>query len=335
MTVVESARPALIEDETRAILERVENVIPRVEWPVHAPYVTEINRLKKERNAVILAHNYQVPEIFHTVADIVGDSLGLAIEAAKTDADVIVLCGVHFMAETAKLVNPQKTVLVPDLRAGCSLAESITAADVRLMRERYPGVPVVTYVNTSAEVKAESDICVTSGNAVKVVNALGVPRVIFLPDEYLAKYVASQTDVEIIAWKGHCEVHERFTGAQIRAYREGDDSLIVLAHPECPPDVLAEADFVGSTAGMIDYVSKEQPPRIVMITECSMASNVAANFPQLDFVRPCNLCPHMKRNTLPKVLHSLQTMQFEVTVDPSIAQRARRAVDRMLELSRA
>lgn len=335
MTVVEPARSALIEDETRAILERVENVIPRVEWPVHAPYIAEINRLKKERNAVILAHNYQVPEIFHTVADIVGDSLGLAIEAAKTDADVIVLCGVHFMAETAKLVNPEKTVLVPDLRAGCSLAESITAADVRLMRERYPGVAVVTYVNTAAEVKAESDICVTSGNAVKIVNALGVPRVIFLPDEYLAKYVASQTDVEIIAWKGHCEVHERFTGAQIRAYREGDDSLIVLAHPECPPDVLAEADFVGSTAGMIDYVAKEQPPRIVMITECSMASNVAANFPQLDFVRPCNLCPHMKRNTLPKVLHSLQTMQFEVTVDPSVAQRARRAVDRMLELSRA
>lgn len=319
--------------ETRPIFERVAHVIPEVEWPVHAPYVAEINRLKRERNAVILAHNYQVPEIFHTVADIVGDSLGLAVEAARTDADVIVLCGVHFMAETAKLVNPEKTVLVPDLRAGCSLADSITGADVRLMRERYPGAPVVTYVNTSAEVKAESDICVTSGNAVKIVNALGAKRVIFLPDEYLAKYVASQTDVEIIAWKGHCEVHERFTGSQIRAYREEDPSLVVLAHPECPPDVLAEADFVGSTQGMITYVDRQRPARVVMITECSMASNVSANFPDVDFVRPCNLCPHMKRNTLPKVLHSLQTMQYEVTVDPQIAQRARAAVERMLELS--
>jgi quinolinate synthase len=309
------------------------HVIPDVEWPIHAPYVAAIERLKRERNAVILAHNYQVPEIFHTVADIVGDSLGLAIEASRTSADVIVLCGVHFMAETAKLVNPGKTVLVPDLRAGCSLAESITGADVRLMREKYPGVPVVTYVNTSAEVKAESDVCVTSGNAVKIVNALGADRVIFLPDEYLAKYVASQTNVEIIAWKGHCEVHERFTGAQIREYREGEEHLIVLAHPECPPDVLAEADYVGSTQGMIDYVGGRRPSRVVMITECSMASNVSANFPQIDFVRPCNLCPHMKRNTLPKVLHSLETMQYEVTVDPAVAQRARAAVERMLQLS--
>jgi quinolinate synthase len=335
MSVTELPYTPEIERETRPIFERVAHVIPKVEWAVHAPYVAEINRLKRERNAVILAHNYQVPEIFHTVADIVGDSLGLAVEAARTDADVIVLCGVHFMAETAKLVNPKKTVLVPDLRAGCSLAESITGADVRLLRERYPDTPVVTYVNTSAEVKAESDICVTSGNAVKIVNSLGAKRVIFLPDEYLAKYVASQTDVEIIAWKGHCEVHERFTGAQIRAYREDDPSLIVLAHPECPPDVLAEADYVGSTQGMIAYVDKQRPARVVMITECSMASNVSANFPDVEFVRPCNLCPHMKRNTLPKVLHSLQTMQYEVTVDPRIAQRARAAVERMLELSKA
>jgi len=333
MSVIELPYTPEVERQTRPIFERVAHVIPEVEWPVHAPYVAEIQRLKRERNAVILAHNYQVPEIFHTVADIVGDSLGLAIEAARTDADVIVLCGVHFMAETAKLVNPEKTVLVPDLRAGCSLAESITGADVRLLRERYPGVPVVTYVNTSAEVKAESDICVTSGNAVKIVNALGAPRVIFLPDEYLAKYVASQTDVEIVAWKGHCEVHERFTGDQIRAYREDDPDLIVLAHPECPPDVLSEADYVGSTQGMIDYVGKQRPARVVMITECSMASNVSANFPKIDFVRPCNLCPHMKRNTLPKVLRSLQSMQYEVTVDPNVAQRARAAVERMLELS--
>ena len=334
MTATELSYTPEIERQTRPIFERVEHVIPRVEWPIHAPYVAEINRLKRERNAVVLAHNYQVPEIFHTVADIVGDSLGLAVEAARTSADVIVLCGVHFMAETAKLVNPEKTVLVPDLRAGCSLAESITGADVRLLKEKYPGVPVVTYVNTSAEVKAESDICVTSGNAVRIVESLGVPRVIFLPDEYLAKYVATQTTTEIIAWKGHCEVHERFTGAQIRAYREGDPTLIVLAHPECPPDVLSEADFVGSTSAMTKFVARENPKRVVMITECSMASNVSANFPAVEFIRPCNLCPHMKRNTLPKILHSLQTMQYEVTVDPAIASRARAAVDRMLAASK-
>jgi quinolinate synthase len=315
-------------------------VIPEVEWPLHAPYVAAIERLKRERNAVILAHNYQVPEIFYTVADIVGDSLALAIKASETDADVIVLCGVHFMAETAKLVNPQKTVLVPDLRAGCSLAESITGADVRLLRETYPGVPIVTYVNTSAEVKAESDICVTSGNAVAIVEALGAPRVIFLPDEYLASYVASQTGVEIIAWKGHCEVHERFSGAEIRRFRIGDPSLIILAHPECPPDVLAEADYVGSTQGMAEYVGEldaersPQRPRVLLMTECSMADNVAAKNRNVDFVRPCNLCPHMKRNTLPKVLHSLEAMEYEVTIEPEIARRARVSVDRMLEFSR-
>lgn len=319
--------------------DRVSAIIPQVEWPIHEPFVSAINALKKKRNAVILAHNYQVPEIFHLVADIVGDSLGLALDAARTEADVIVLCGVHFMAETAKLVNPTKTVLVPDLRAGCSLAESITAADVRLMRERYPDTPVVTYVNTSAEVKAESDICCTSGNAVKIVKSLGAPRIIFLPDEYLAKYVASQIpEVDVIAWKGHCEVHERFTARDIRSYREGDATLRVLAHPECPPDVLAEADFVGSTAGMQRYVGElsvtQKAPRVVMITECSMADNVAVLYPNVDFVRPCNLCPHMKRNSLPKILTALQTMQYEVSIDPAVAERARRAVERMLEFSR-
>jgi len=323
--------------------ERAERVLPRLEWPLYLDDVVAIDRLKRERNAVILAHNYQVPEIFHLVADIVGDSLALAIEAAKTDAETIVLCGVHFMAETAKLVNPEKRVLVPDLRAGCSLAESITAADVRLLRERYPDTPVVTYVNTSAEVKAESDICVTSGNAVRIVEALGVPRVIFLPDEYLAKYVASKTRVEIIAWKGHCEVHERFTPDEIRAYRRGDPSLQVLAHPECPPEVLAEADFVGSTQGMVEFVQRQSMagraggyiPRIVLITECSMADNVAAASPDVEFLRPCNLCPHMKRNTLAKVRHSLEALEFEVNVDPEIAVRARRAVDRMLSYGRS
>jgi quinolinate synthase len=340
MSVTELPYTPDVERETFPLFERVEHVIPRVEWPLHAPYVAAINRLKRERNAVILAHNYQVPEIYHTVADIVGDSLALAMKAAETDADVIVLCGVHFMAETAKLVNPSKTVLVPDLKAGCSLAESITAADVRLLRERYPSVPIVTYVNTSAEVKAESDVCVTSGNAVRIVEALGAPRVIFLPDEYLAKYVASKTSVEIIAWKGHCEVHERFTGADIRRYREGDPRLVVIAHPECPPDVLAEADYVGSTHGMVEFVGQraqettQQRPRVLLITECSMADNVSGTYPDVEFVRPCNLCPHMKRNTLPKILHSLETMEYEVTVDPRIAQRARAAVDRMLSFGR-
>jgi quinolinate synthase len=348
MGVIDLPYTRSVAAETEPIFERVEHIIPRVEWPLHAPYVAAINALKRERNAVILAHNYQVPEIFHTVADIVGDSLALAMKAAETDADVIVLCGVHFMAETAKLVNPGKTVLVPDLRAGCSLAESITAADVRLLREKYPDTPVVTYVNTSAEVKAESDICVTSGNALQIVEALGVPRVIFLPDEYLAKYVASKTGVEIIAWKGHCEVHERFSGADIRRFREGDPSLIVLAHPECPPDVLSEADYVGSTQGMSEYVGKiasgapsrevgmeaRSVPRVLLMTECSMADNVSGRYAGVEFVRPCNLCPHMKRNTLPKVLHSLQAMEYEVAIAPDVAQRARRAVDRMLEFSR-
>lgn len=335
MGVIELPYTESIAAETDSILRRAERVIPRVEWPLHAPYIAAINRLKRERNAVILAHNYQVPEIFYTVADIVGDSLALAMQAARTDADVIVLCGVHFMAETAKLVNPSKTVLVPDLKAGCSLAESITAADVRLLRERYPGTPVVTYVNTSAEVKAESDVCVTSGNAVQIVEALGVPRVIFLPDEYLAKFVASKTNVEIIAWKGHCEVHERFTGADVRRFREDDPSLVVLAHPECPPDVLAEADYVGSTQGMTEFVGTVPQARVLLMTECSMADNVSVRYPDVQFVRPCNLCPHMKRNTLPKVLHSLEAMEYEVTIDPEIAERARRAVDRMLEYSRA
>lgn len=340
MSVIELPYTADVAAETNPIFERVANVIPRVEWPLHAPYVAAINRLKRERRAVILAHNYQVPEIFYTVADIVGDSLALAMQAAQTDADVILLCGVHFMAETAKLVNPSKTVLVPDLQAGCSLAESITGADVRLLREKYPGVPVVTYVNTSAEVKAESDICVTSGNAVAVVESLGVPRVLFLPDEYLAKYVASKTDVEVIAWKGHCEVHERFSGEDVRRFRRDDPGLIVIAHPECPPDVLAEADYVGSTQGMTEYVgdlnsrAHDARPRVLLMTECSMADNVSGRYPAVDFVRPCNLCPHMKRNTLPKVLHSLEALEFEVTIAPEIAQRARRAVDRMLALSR-
>ena len=314
------------------LYERVKSVILPAEWSEFAPDVDAINRLKREKNAVILAHNYQTPEIFHGVADIVGDSLALAREAARTDASVIVLAGVHFMAETAKLLNPEKTVLIPDTRAGCSLAESITAADVRLMRKRHPGVPIVTYVNTSAAVKAESDICCTSGNAKKIVEALGVPKVIMIPDEYLARNIAKQTKVEIIAWKGHCEVHERFTPEDIRAMRENYPGVTVLAHPECPPEVVAECDFAGSTAAMADYVGRERPARVVLLTECSMSDNVALQHPDLDFVRPCNLCPHMKRITLKNIRHALETMSHEVTVAPEIADRARRSVERMLEI---
>jgi quinolinate synthase len=329
--------PALtreILEETAPIYERVRNIIPEIEWPIHAPYIAAILKLKVERKAVILAHNYQTPEIFHGVADITGDSLALAREAADTDADVIVLCGVHFMAETAKLLNPGKTVLIPDLEAGCSLAASITAEDIRLLRRQYPGVPVVTYVNTSAAVKAESDICCTSANALRVVESLDSDQVIFLPDEFLGRYVASQTSKKVILWKGHCEVHEKFTAKDLRAYRDQFPGIVILAHPECPPDVLAESDYVGSTAGMIGEVGIRKPQRVLMVTECSMSDNVAVEYPQIQFVRPCNLCPHMKLITLPRILESLQFMRHVVEVDPDVADRARKAVRRMLDLGR-
>jgi len=307
-------------------------VLPDVEIAVIQPLIAEIEALKKERHAVVLAHNYMTPDIYHGVADLRGDSLALARMAMETDADVIVMAGVHFMAETAKILNPAKTVLIPDLRAGCSLAESITGADVRLLRQRYPGVPVVTYVNTSADVKAESDICCTSGNAVAVVESLGTDRVIFLPDQYLGRWVASQTGVEVILWEGSCMVHERFTGEELRGYRAAHPGIRIIAHPECPPDVLAEADFVGSTAGMISWVEKNRPPRVVMVTECSMSDNVAAELPDVDFVRPCNLCPHMKRITLGGIAESLRHMRHEVKVAPAVAERARAAVTRMMAI---
>jgi len=315
---------------TAALYERVRPVIPPMEWGAFAGDIEAILDLKAERNAVILAHNYQTPEIFHCIADITGDSLALARRATEVDADVIVLAGVQFMAETAKLMNPEKTVLIPDLRAGCSLAASITPEDVRLMRARYPDAPVVAYVNTSAAVKAESDICCTSGNARKIVESLGARRVIMLPDEYLAKNVAAETGVEIIAWAGRCEVHERFTAAEIRTLRAAHPGVVVLAHPECPPEVVAEADYAGSTAGMASYVERNRPARVVLITECSMSDNVAVQYPGLDFIRPCNLCPHMKRITLKKIRGALETMTHEVTIDPAIAAPARRAVERML-----
>ena len=339
MTPFETSRATLgyapaVAAATADLYERVRAVVPPLEWPVHAPYIDAIQRLKKTRGAVVLAHNYQTPEIFHGVADLSGDSLALAQQAAETDADVIVMCGVHFMAETAKILSPEKTVLIPDLEAGCSLASSITAADVRLLRERYPGAPVVTYVNTSAEIKAESDICCTSSNAVEIVESLGAGRVIFLPDEFLGRYVAGRTAVEIILWHGHCEVHERFRAEDLRAYRESYPGIQIFAHPECPPDVLAEADYVGSTSGLIRHVEATRPERVMLVTECSMSDNVAVAHPEVEFIRPCELCPHMKQITLPKILRSLEQMQHEVTVAPDVADRARLAVERMLAVGR-
>jgi len=320
--------------ETAPLYARIAHVVPEIEWPVFAPLISEINRLKREKGAVILAHNYMTPEIFHCVADFVGDSLQLAREAAKTDAKIIVQAGVHFMAETSKILSPGKTVLMPDMAAGCSLAESITGADVQLLKEKYPGLPIVTYVNTSAEVKAESDICCTSSNAVAVVESIarerGVDTVIMIPDEFLAQNVAKQTGVKIITWKGHCEVHERFTPQNIRDFRAANPGVVVLAHPECPPDVVAEADFAGSTSGMISYVGEKRPKRVVLVTECSMSDNVAVEYPDVEFVRPCNLCPHMKRITLGAILKSLRTLTAEVTVDPDIAARAKTSIEAML-----
>ncbi len=333
-----SAAPAFtpaVERATRPIYERVRHVIPEVEWPVHAPLIAAINELKRERNAVILAHNYQTPEIFYGVADFRGDSLALAQQGASTDAEVIVLCGVRFMAETAKIMSPEKTVLLPDYDAGCSLAASITGEDVRRLKAQYPGVPVVCYVNAYADVRAEADICCTSANAVKVVESLNTSRVIFIPDGYLGRYVASKTSVEVILWEGACEVHERFTPQEIREYRRTQPGVHIMAHPECPPEVLREADYVGSTSGMIRHIADERPRQVVLVTECSMSDNVAVEFPDVNFVRPCNLCPHMKRITLPKILHCLQTLSPAIDVPAATAARARHSMERMLAIGRA
>ena len=310
--------------------KKVSKVIPEIEWKFHAEYIEEINKLKKEKNAVILAHNYQTPEIYHCVADIVGDSLKLAKEAKNTDADIIVMCGVKFMAETAKIMNPNKTVLIPDPQAGCSLSDSITGRDVRLIKQMNPGIPVVTYVNTSADVKAETDICCTSSNAVEIVESLGTDRVIFLPDEYLAKNVAAQTKVGIIMWHGTCMVHERFTAKEIREYRKNNPGITILAHPECTPEVIAEVDFTGSTSKMSNYVKEKQPAKILMVTECSMSDNVSVENPNVQFIRPCNLCPHMKLISLPKILESLMLNIHEVKIDQNILEKARLPIERMI-----
>jgi len=314
--------------------KKVSKVIPEIEWKFHAEYIEEINKLKKEKNAIILAHNYQAPEIFHCVADVMGDSLKLAREAKNTDADIIIMCGVNFMAETAKIMNPSKTVLIPDPLAGCSLAESITGKDVRLIKKMNPTIPVVTYVNTSADVKAESDICCTSSNAVEIIESLGTDRVIFLPDEYLAKNVAKQTKVGIITWHGTCMVHERFTAKEIREYRKANPGITILAHPECPPEVIAEVDYAGSTNKMSNYIQEKQPAKVLMVTECSMSDNVSVENPNVEFVRPCNLCPHMKRINLPKILESLMLNIHEVKIDQDILKKARLPIERMLNGTR-
>jgi quinolinate synthase len=325
-----------VDAATLPIWEKVRGQVTPLEWRLQAPLIAAINGLKREKNAVILAHNYMTPEIFHGVGDFVGDSLGLAREAAKSDARVIVQAGVLFMAETSKVICPDKTVLIPDPRAGCSLASSITGADVRLIKQRYPGLPVVAYINTTAEVKAEIDVCCTSANAVQVVEHVarewGVDRVILIPDEFLARNVARQTDIKIIAWKGRCEVHERFNREDIVELRAAYPDAEILAHPECPAEVLEVCDFAGSTAAMTDYVMSRKPRRVVLITECSMADNIACEAPETEFVRPCNLCPHMKRISLENIYLALLHGQHEVTVDADVAARARLSVQRMIDL---
>ena len=324
-----------IRKTTDPIYQKVSKVIPEIEWAFHAPLIHKINMLKKEKNAVVLAHNYQTPEIFHGIADIAADSLALAVEAEKTNADIIVLCGVHFMAETAKLMNPNKKVLLPDMGAGCSVASSITGKDVKMLKEKYPSVPVVTYVNTSADVKAESDICCTSANAVKVVESLGVDKVIFLPDQYLAKYVSTKTKVQIISWVGSCIVHERFSAQEIKDIRKQNPEIVILSHPECPAEVIAASDYTGSTSGMSKYVKNNQPSKVMLVTECSMSDNVQVDNPNVQFIKPCNLCPHMKTITLPKVLDCLEKETNEILIPEIISRKARKAVERMVAVGRS
>lgn len=320
--------------ETDPIYEKVSKVIPQIEWAFHAPLIHEINKLKKEKNAVVLAHNYQTPEIFHGIADIATNSLALAVEAEKTNADIIVLCGVHFMAETAKLMNPNKKVLLPDMSAGCSLASSITGKDVKLLKEKYPGVPVVTYVNTSAEVKAELDICCTSANAVRVVKSLGVDKVIFLPDQYLAKYVSTKTKVQIISWIGTCIVHEKFSAQEIKDIKKQNPEIVIFSHPECSPEVIAASDYTGSTSGMSKFVDQNQPKKVMLVTECSMSDNVQVQNPNVQFIKPCNLCPYMKSITLPKVLECLENETNEILIPEIISRKARKTVERMIAVGR-
>ena len=323
-----------VKKATDTIYQKISKVMPEIEWSIHAPYIHKINQLKKEKNAVILAHNYQTPEIYHGIADFSADSLALAVEASKTSADKIIMCGVHFMAETAKLMSPNKKVFLPDMKAGCSLSTSITGADVRMLKEKYPGVPVVSYVNTSADVKAETDVCCTSANAVKVVESLNVEKVIFLPDQYLADYVSKNTKVKIISWKGTCIVHEQFSAKEIQDIKKQNPGIKVIAHPECPPDVIKASDFTGSTSGMINYVKDNQPKKVMLVTECSMSDNVEADNPNVSFIKPCNLCPYMKKIDLKKILDCLENETNEIILDDKTIEAARKSVIRMTEIGR-
>ena len=324
--------------ETDHLYPLVKDFVTPMEWPAIAPLVAAINRLKKQKNAVILAHNYMTPDIFRLVGDFRGDSLQLAREASKVDAEIIVQAGVHFMAETSKILAPEKTVLIPDTRAGCSLAASITGADVRLIKQKFPDYPVVTYVNTTADVKAECDITCTSSNAAQVVEAVAkewnTDTVILVPDQYLAKNVAAQTDIRIMTWPGACEVHEMFSADDVNQLREAHPGVVILAHPECPPDVLEAADYAGSTAALANYVAEKHPPKVVLLTECSMSDNVAAENPDTNFIRPCNLCPHMKRITLENIYDCLVTGKYEVTIPEDVRVRAKEALDAMMALPR-
>ncbi len=321
-------------EELEDTYSAMSRVISPPDWATYAPYVKAINALKKERNAVILGHNYMTPEIYHGVSDFVGDSLQLAMKASDVDADIIVQAGVHFMAETSKILSPQKTILMPDMEAGCSLAESITAAGIEEMRAKYPGAPVVTYVNTTAEVKAASDICCTSSNALQIVNAMESETVIMTPDQYLAQNIANQSHKNVVFWPGSCIVHEQYTAQDLRDFREWNPGTRLIAHPECPPDVVAEADFSGSTSGILKYVTDEKPKSAMLITECSMASNIADELPEVDFVGPCNMCPYMKKISLEKILWVLHSGENEVLVDPTVAEKARHSVQAMIDLSR-
>jgi quinolinate synthase len=326
-------------------------ISPEFELRQQAELAIEINRLKAEKNALILGHNYMEPALFHSIPDYVGDSLELCRKAAAADRDIIVFCGVKFMAETAKILNPTRTVLIPSDKAGCSLAGSITAADVRALRARFPGVPVVTYVNTYADVKAESDICCTSGNAAAVVESLDAETVIFLPDEYLAANVARETgkhiifpsihpgfaetelDYQMIGWHGKCEVHEKYTVDDIRTVREQYPDVVILAHPECSPEVVLASDYSGSTSAMIKYIQQTRAPRYLLLTECSMGDNVAAANPDKEMLRLCMVrCPHMNQITLEDTLKSLQLNRYVIEVPEEIRIRAARAVERMIAI---
>lgn len=332
---------------------KLRDLVPDAELLLKSEIAADIMRLKKERNAVILAHNYMEPALFYSVPDFTGDSLELSRKAATTDADIILFCGVRFMAETAKILNPDKTVLLPAKKAGCSLAESITAEDVRQLKAKYPGVPVVTYINTYADVKAECDICCTSGNASAVVESFGTDRVIFLPDEYLARNIAKETgkriifptqhpmigfdpnlDYELIGWHGRCEVHELFTVEDIENARKQFPDVLVLAHPECSPEVVAASDFSGSTSAIINYVKKHPAGRYLVLTECSMGDNIAAENPGKEMLRMCSIrCPHMNEITLEETRDALLYTQYEITVPEDIRVKAYQSVKRMLDIN--